>query len=77
MSNDRLRRLLNTACESIRLAKRLRATRLKSWKSPKLASITASRRSRSLARKHRALPASKAANCSFNSRRASAWSSSG
>ena len=42
----------------MRLAKRLRATRLKSSKSPKPVSITASRCSRSLARKHRALPAS-------------------
>eukprot|EP00964_Phaeocystis_antarctica_P040253 scaffold23007_cov60-Phaeocystis_antarctica.AAC.11 len=66
--NDRLRR---------RLARMLRAARLKSWKSPKPASITASRCSRSLARKHRALPASKVANCPVRSRRASVWSSSG
>eukprot|EP00964_Phaeocystis_antarctica_P020467 scaffold11315_cov63-Phaeocystis_antarctica.AAC.4 len=72
-----LRRECNDASSRRRLAKRLRATRLKSWKSPKPASITASRCSRSLARKHRALPASKDANCSFNSRRASVWSSSG
>eukprot|EP00964_Phaeocystis_antarctica_P035517 scaffold20284_cov74-Phaeocystis_antarctica.AAC.1 len=56
--------------------RRLRATRLKSSKSPKLASITASRCSRSLARKHCALPASKVANCSVSSRRAAVWSSS-
>eukprot|EP00964_Phaeocystis_antarctica_P048097 scaffold27847_cov65-Phaeocystis_antarctica.AAC.1 len=57
--------------------RRLRATRLKSSKSPKPASITASRCSRSLARKHCALPASKVANCSVSSCRASVWSSSG
>ena len=67
-SNDRWRS---------RLARRLRATRLKSSKSQKPASITASRCSRSLARKQRALPASKAANCSVSRRRASVWSSSG
>ena len=52
-SNDRWRS---------RLARRLRATRLKSSKSPKPASITASRCSRSLARKHCALSALKVAN---------------
>eukprot|EP00964_Phaeocystis_antarctica_P066786 scaffold40422_cov72-Phaeocystis_antarctica.AAC.3 len=60
-----------------RLPRMLRAAQLKSWKSPKPASITASRCSRSLARKHCALPASKVANCSVSSRRASVWSSSG
>ena len=51
--------------------------RLKPSKSPKPASITASRCSRSLAKKHCASPASKVANCSVSSRRASVWSSSG
>ena len=47
-----------------------------SSKSPNPASITASRRWRSLARKHRDLPASKVANCTVSNRRASVWSSS-
>ena len=47
-----------------------------SSKSPNPASTTASRRWRSLARKHRDLPASKVANCTVSNRRASVWSSS-
>eukprot|EP00964_Phaeocystis_antarctica_P076828 scaffold47558_cov71-Phaeocystis_antarctica.AAC.3 len=53
------------------------ARRGKVSKSPKPASITASRCSRSLGNKHRALPAPKVANSSISKPRASAWSSSG
>ena len=51
--------------------------RLKSSKSPKPASITARRCSRSFVRKHCALTASKVANCPVSRRRASVWLSSG